>query len=187
MEIIIITGNIAFERSEFISMCVEEGTKVALAKRLGCSRPSLSKCIEKYFPDLRKGARLGNAILEKENLKKCSSCETIQPLEEFYERSDKSVYAYCKSCHKSKSNKWERENPNKVRAKKARRKASKIQRTPAWADLEKIKEIYMNCPEGHHVDHIIPLQGETVSGLHVETNLQYLTAEENLRKGNKFK
>ena len=59
-------------------------------------------------------------------------------------------------------------------------------RTPPWANIEKIKEIYINCPDGYEVDHVIPLQGRLVSGLHVETNLQYLTQFENRSKGNRF-
>ncbi len=57
--------------------------------------------------------------------------------------------------------------------------------TPKWADLSTIKEFYRNRPDGHHVDHIIPLRGENVSGLHVIDNLQYLIGEENLKKSNK--
>jgi len=66
------------------------------------------------------------------------------------------------------------------------RQFSLIKATPKWANIEKIKFIYMNCPKGMHVDHIIPINNRLVCGLHVETNLQYLTAFENLSKGNKF-
>lgn len=63
---------------------------------------------------------------------------------------------------------------------------SKKKRMPKWADVEAIKCIYRDCEDGYEVDHIIPLHGKLVSGLHVETNLQYLTESENSKKSNKF-
>lgn len=82
--------------------------------------------------------------------------------------------------------KWAKENPGKALAKVRKREKHIKLRTPAWADLEAIKAFYVNCPAGYHVDHIIPLQGRRVSGLHVQDNLQYLAAIDNLVKGNKF-
>lgn len=70
-------------------------------------------------------------------------------------------------------------------ANNTKRRADKLQQAPPWADLKKIQEIYANCPPGYHVDHIIPLRGKEVRGLHVHYNLQYLPALENLRKSNK--
>lgn len=58
---------------------------------------------------------------------------------------------------------------------------------PPWADRKAIEVIYANRPPGHHVDHIIPLKGENVCGLHVPNNLQYLPAAENIKKSNSFK
>lgn len=66
------------------------------------------------------------------------------------------------------------------------RRSRLLQRTPAWADLSIIVKFYEACPEGYHVDHIYPLCGRYVSGLHVLENLQYLSVTENLKKSNKM-
>lgn len=72
------------------------------------------------------------------------------------------------------------------RAKRAYRRALQKQATPPWVNRKALKEFYKNCPKGHHVDHIIPLEYDDVCGLHVPWNLQYLTAFENDSKGNKW-
>jgi hypothetical protein len=81
---------------------------------------------------------------------------------------------------------YRKKNAHILNALKAKRKALKLKATPKFANLEKIKEIYKNCPKGYHVDHIVPLVNKNVCGLHVEWNLQYLTASANLSKSNKF-
>jgi hypothetical protein len=58
--------------------------------------------------------------------------------------------------------------------------------TPKWADKSAIREFYKNVPAGYQVDHIIPIRHRFVCGLHLITNLQYLTAKENLSKSNRF-
>ena len=91
---------------------------------------------------------------------------------------------------------WDKANKDKRYAINANRRASKLNRTPSWLtkeDKEEIKEIYRMAKrrqevEGieYHVDHIIPLQGEKISGLHVPSNLQILRAKDNISKGNKY-
>jgi hypothetical protein len=81
---------------------------------------------------------------------------------------------------------YEKRHPKRISIKNNLRRAMMLQRLPGWADKEKIAEIYRNCPNGMVVDHKVPLVGRLVSGLHIETNLQYLTPEENLKKSNKF-
>lgn len=83
--------------------------------------------------------------------------------------------------------KWRRNNPGKVAASNRARKLRQTRATPAWADLKAIREIYIEAARlGMHVDHIIPLNGESVCGLHVEGNLQLLTPMQNAVKGNSF-
>ena len=80
-----------------------------------------------------------------------------------------------------------------VRAEGAKRRAAKIQQSPTWADQKEIKEIYKEAvlitkATGikHEVDHIVPLRGKNVRGLHVASNLRIITASENRKKSNKL-
>lgn len=84
---------------------------------------------------------------------------------------------------------WRLANPTKDKAKKAFYNKRVKLATPNWLTKEQKQEIahmYGSCPKGFHVDHIIPLKGSNVSGLHVPWNLQHLPAEKNLSKGNKI-
>lgn len=109
------------------------------------------------------------------------------------------------------ANNWQRKNPEKVKklqrnweemnrerrnAINAKRRSNKLKRTPPWLTEQQIAEIscfyskakLLEAQTGikHHVDHIVPLQGENVSGLHVPWNLQILTQSDNCSKGNFF-
>jgi transcriptional regulator with XRE-family HTH domain len=74
-------------------------------------------------------------------------------------------------------------------ATRAKYNAAKLQRTPQWLtdiDIIEIKEYYRAASLiGAHVDHIVPLQGKNISGLHVPWNLQLLHPRLNIRKSNK--
>jgi len=93
--------------------------------------------------------------------------------------------------------KWRQANINKRNALEAKRRAAKLQRTPAWLTKEQLDEIETFYTAAlafrlftgltYHVDHIIPLQGKNVSGLHVPWNLQVISATDNLKKYNLFK
>ena len=91
-----------------------------------------------------------------------------------------------KACLLAKCCKWKRANKNRVNYASALRRKGVVDRTPSWADLEAIKFFYDCCPADCHVDHIIPLHGKYISGLHIAENLQWLPAKQNMAKGNGF-
>ena len=86
--------------------------------------------------------------------------------------------------------------PEKIRANHARRRAYKLNRVPKWLtkeDMKAIQDIYAEATRKtletgipHHVDHIIPLRGKLISGLHVPTNLQVIPATQNMQKYNAY-
>lgn len=146
-------------------------------------------------------------------MKRCNICQTDKELNEFHKNKlgADGYYSKCKECKKlyREANKtrsiesvrqWRKNNKGcNTKYSKAYRAAnpnynawqcSKRRKAAKRATLEgyddQIKQIYLNCPEGHHVDHIIPLNNNEVCGLHVPWNLQYLTAEDNLKKSNKI-
>lgn len=88
---------------------------------------------------------------------------------------------------------WSKANRDRRNATVAKRNAAKYCASVAWADQDSIRAIYAEAARltdatgiRHEVDHIYPLQGDTVCGLHCEANLQILTKEENIRKKNRM-
>lgn len=91
---------------------------------------------------------------------------------------------------------WQRKNKTRMTKHKNKGNKERALRTPKFltdADWFEIKEIYKEAKRltkvtgvAHEVDHIIPLIGSLVSGLHVPTNLRIITKSDNAKKGNKF-
>ena len=94
---------------------------------------------------------------------------------------------------KAKIKRFHENNPHKVSEYNASRRSQKLNATPAWADKVAIDYIYYAAKviervygTKWHVDHIIPLKGKNVCGLHVQNNLQLLAPLDNLKKSNKL-
>ena len=106
----------------------------------------------------------------------------------------KESYQRNRVAHLTQKKIYRQSNKGKIASLNAQRKKHVKQRTPAWADMNKIKSYYNVCAffnevngyVKYHVDHIVPLQGKIVSGLHVHNNLQLLLAAENIGKKNLF-
>ena len=98
--------------------------------------------------------------------------------------------------HNAINREWFANNKDKRAAYQGKRKAAQLQRTPKWlteSDLRMIEAKYslaamLTREIGilYHVDHIIPLQGKKVSGLHVFSNLRVIPGTDNVKKSNSY-
>jgi len=112
--------------------------------------------------------------------------ETMQKAYAKYRRSEKGQA-------KRKAHVKQRTESGLGAAYKRKRDASKLQATPPWFDPDLVKPIYEQAAvltevtgQRWEVDHIDPLQGELVCGLHVAENLTAITRSENRAKKNRF-
>lgn len=131
----------------------------------------------------------------------CKSCANSKK-KQWREKNKDKVLAYDRQWQAQNKDKksanykrWQQNNRGSVNAYNSKRRADEKAATPSWADLDKIKSLYnvahyFDWISGgfvkHHVDHIVPLRGKNVCGLHVEHNLQILIDKDNLRKSNNY-
>lgn len=114
---------------------------------------------------------------------------------EDYRRRERESYERTKEKRAIRMKAWARANKAKISFYAAERRAAIGKRTPKWLDdldFQLIEAYYwhaefMSESTGvvHHVDHIVPLRGKTVSGLHVPWNLEVIPAIDNMKKGNR--
>lgn len=120
-----------------------------------------------------------------------------------------SYASVCKECHSAESKEYRKNNPDKVKLYNKRpdvksrnayyaslRERHILRAQPKWLskdDKQAIRDIYdlmRDCRavtgESYHVDHIVPLNGKNVCGLHVPWNLQVLPSDINMKKSNKL-
>lgn len=129
--------------------------------------------------------------------KRCESSKRWR--ETHYEASreaNKRWYEANRKLSRELSKQWKQNNPDKRNTTKAKRRAAKLQRTPCWLTKDQLDEIETFYTVAlafrlftgltYHVDHIVPLQGKNVSGLHVPWNLRVIPETDNLKKSNLF-
>jgi hypothetical protein len=109
-----------------------------------------------------------------------------------------SHFHYIKNSEKirKKHKEWWASNPDRANSHSTNRRARKKQAMPSWLTpdhISQINEIYAEAKRlsvkngiAYHVDHIVPLSGKIVCGLHVPWNLRAIPGAENLRRSRTY-
>ena len=152
----------------------------------------------KYYQENKERIKAKSLLYYKNNTEKClqmSHSYAHRNKEKIALLSFQWVVANREKSREAKKRYFDK-NPHKWKIYCANRRAAKLKRTPAWLssdDKSMINEIYELAELRTNitgikweVDHIIPLQGKNVSGLHVPTNLQVIPQKHNRSKGNFF-
>jgi 5-methylcytosine-specific restriction endonuclease McrA len=198
-------ANCKFTKEDFIYSLTDFKSS-GHGSRLG-SRPGDQ--IKSLFPtisqDKPRSVSYTKYFLFNYGYKYCTKCEQVKKLSLYSadKNSWNKLFAICKECDSKRGVKYYDANKEKLKesylvwyennshirtAYQAKRRAIKKQATPKWLDLAQKKEIillYKTAKENNmQVDHIVPLKGKYVSGLHVPWNLQLLSIEANIKKNN---
>ncbi|MGH7974759.1 MAG: hypothetical protein ACREBR_04490 [bacterium] len=163
----------------------------------------------KRGPKSKKFCRRGHNkdVVGRDTHGKCVKCKTlctkkwqkshkeyIIAHDKFYYKNNKEkIRNKCKKyndTHRKELNEYtvqyRKDHPALIRALNLKAATNRNLRIVAWTDWDNIKEFNENMPKGMTEDHIIPLQGKLVSGLHVSWNLQSLTLHDNKKKYRKI-
>lgn len=154
------------------------------------SKPTSRSLLKKVFnkATLHGGHNWYSYTISLINKRKCTACNYVKELTEYYkdDRSYDGCKSICISCDQKYKGVHRRANLDQYAAIASKYRSKKLKALVNWSNLEEIKTIYSNCPKDYEVDHIIPIQGTSVCGLHCEHNLQYLPVSINRSKSNKF-
>ena len=137
--------------------------------------------------------------------KACTCCLIAKPLDAFTLDSSGRLgrRGMCKECQsirdksdpkkKKYRREWHEKHPGYSAAKTMAKYCKNLNRMPAWSSVDSTLPFYAKAAaltketgKAHSVDHIIPLNGENISGLHVAENLQVMLLSDNIRKGNSY-
>lgn len=125
----------------------------------------------------------------------CKSCRAAYDKTRYNSKDRSEAYQNNLESERAVRRKYYQENKTDYYANKAKRRAATLQRTPKWLNsshFNAIKAFYFKAKYLREngfdceVDHIVPLQGNDVSGLHVPWNLQIIEKSKNRSKGNRY-